>query len=180
MDAAVTIARILASTHPEQVLPRPTYRAEYHRLVRALHPDVCTLPGAADTVARLNTYATQLAALDAPTDDAGRLRVLPDRRLRFEGDAALLRHSVTNYQRLLALRDPASAHFRQYLPTTFSWEGAALLLTPPAPVVPLAGLVLPPEHVAWVLSRLLELVAWLHQSGFVHAGLVPEALALAV
>jgi hypothetical protein len=179
MDAAGTIAHILASTNPGQVLPRATHRAEYRRLVRALHPDVCSLPGAADAVARLNAYAAQLAALDAPTDDAGPLRVLPDQRLRFEGDPALLRTSAANYQRLLALRDPASAHFRKYLPATLAWEGEALLLTTLSPVVPLAGLVLPPEHVAWVLSRLLELTAWLHQSGFVHAGLVPEALALA-
>ncbi|MGI4873079.1 MAG: hypothetical protein ACRYFX_18120 [Janthinobacterium lividum] len=179
MDVAATIARILASTHAGQVLPRTGYRAEYHRLVRLLHPDVCTLPGATDAVARLNTYAAQLAALDTPTDDAGPLRVLPDQRLRFAGDPALLRRSATNFQRLLALRDPASAHFRQYLPTSLAWEGEALLLTPPARVVPLAGLTLPPEHVAWVLSRLLELTAWLHQSRLVHAGLVPEALALA-
>lgn len=178
MDAAATIARILASTRAGQVLPRASYRAEYRRLVRALHPDVCALPGAADAVARLNAYVAQLAALDAPTDDAGPLRVLPDHRLRFEGDPALLRRSAANFRRLLALRDPASAHFRQYLPAALTWEGEALLLTPPAPVVPLAGLVLPPEHVAWVLSRLLELTAWLHQSGFGHAGLVPEALAL--
>jgi len=178
MDAAATIAYILASTRAGQVLPRATHRAEYRRLVRALHPDVCALPGAADAVARLNAYAAQLAALDAPTDDAGPLRVLPDQRLRFEGDPALLRTSTANYQRLLALRDPASAHFRKYLPAALAWEGPALLLATAAPVVPLAGLVLPPKHVAWVLSRLLELTAWLHQSGFVHAGLVPEALAL--
>lgn len=178
MDAAATIARILTSTHAGQMLPRVSYRAEYHRLVRVLHPDVCALPGAAEAVIRLNTYVAQLAALDVPTDDAGRLRVLPDHRVRFEGDPALLRRSAANHQRLLALRDPASAHFRQYLPAALAWEGGALLLTPPAWVVPLAGLVLPPEHVAWVLSRLLELTAWLHQSNLVHAGLVPEALAL--
>ncbi|RZK30499.1 MAG: hypothetical protein EOO63_06585, partial [Hymenobacter sp.] len=91
MDAAGAIAHILASTNSGQILPRATHRAEYRRLVRALHPDVCSLPGAADAVARLNAYAAQLAALDAPTDDAGPLRVLPDQRLRFEGDPALLR-----------------------------------------------------------------------------------------
>jgi hypothetical protein len=176
MDAAATIARILTSSYAGQVLPRANYRAEYHHLVRLLHPDVCALPGAAEAVIRLNAYVAQLTALDTPTDDAGQLRVLPDHRVRFEGD--LLRRSVVNHQRLLALRDPASTHFRQYLPAALAWEGPALLLTPPAWVVPLAGLVLPPEHVAWVLSRLLELTAWLHQSNFVHAGLVPEALAL--
>ena len=179
MDAAALIARVLASAHPAQVLPRLNYRAEYHRLVRQLHPDVCALPGAAEAVARLNHYATQLAALDRPTDDAGPVQVLPDGRLRFTGEVALLRQSVANYQRLLALRDAASAHFGRYLPSSLAWEGEALLLNPAsARAVPLAGLVLPPEHVAWVLSRLLELVAWLHQSGYVHAGLVPESLAL--
>ena len=60
-----------------------------------------------------------------------------------------------------------------------AWDGPALLATPPVRVVPLAGLTLPVEHVAWVLSRLLEFVAWLHQEGFCHAGLNPESLALA-
>jgi hypothetical protein len=90
----------------------------------------------------------------------------------------LLRQSQANYERLMALRDPSAQHFHKYLPTTLAWDGSRLLATPPARVVPLAGLVLPAHHVTWVLSRLLELVAWLHQSGFCHAGLNPESLAL--
>ena len=178
MDAAATIAHILASTRAGQVLSRANYRAEYRALLKLLHPDVCHLPHATEAVTRLNAYAAQLEALYNFADDAGPLHLLPDGRLRFDGDEALLRLSASNYQKLRGLTDAASRHFGQYLPAGLAWEGPALLATPPARVVPLAGLVLPPEHVAWVLSRLLELVAWLHQSGFCHGGLVPEALAL--
>ena len=178
MDALALIARILASRQPDEVLTRANFRKEYLAYLKLLHPDVCRLPQAGDAVARLNQYAEELEAALHLTDDAGPLRVLPNQQLRFEGDPALLRQSEANYQRLLALRDPAAQHFRQYLPTTLAWEGPRLLATTPARVVPLAGLVLPPHHVAWVLSRLLEFVAWLHQSGFCHAGLNPESLAL--
>jgi hypothetical protein len=178
MDAQALLSRILASRQPEDVFSRANFRKEYLAYLKLLHPDVCRLPGATDAVARLNLYVEQLEAARRFTDDAGPLRVLPNNQLRFEGDPALLRQSQANYERLMALRAPADLHFHKYLPSAMSWDGAHLLATPPARVVPLAGLVLPPHHVAWVLSRLLELVAWLHQSGFCHAGLNPESLAL--
>ena len=178
MDAQDLLSRILASREPADVFSLANFRKEYLAYLKLLHPDVCHLPQASDAVARLNQYAEQLEAAQRLTDDAGSLRVLPSQQLRFEGDSDLLRQSQANHQRLLARRDPAAQHFRQYLPTTMAWDGPRLLATTTARVVPLAGLVLPPQHVTWVLSRLLEFVAWLHQSGFCHAGLNPESLAL--
>lgn len=178
MDAPALLAKILASRQPDDVFSRANYRKEYLGYLKLLHPDVCRLPGATDAVARLNRYVEQLEAWLKLTDDAGPVRVLPGHRLRFEGDRTLLQQSLANYQRLRALHTPADQHFHRYLPDTLAWEGPALLATTPARVVPLAGLVLPVEHVAWVLSRLLEYVAWLHQAGFCHAGLTPESLAL--
>lgn len=178
MDAQALLSKILASRQPDDVFSRANFRKEYLAYLKLLHPDVCRLPQATDAVARLNHYVEQLEAALRFSDDAGPLRVLPNHRLRFEGDEALLRQSKDNYERLMALRDPSAQHFQQYLPATLAWDGPHLLATTAARVVPLAGLVLPPQHVAWVLSRLLEFVAWLHQSGFCHAGLNPEALAL--
>lgn len=178
MDAQTLLSKVLASRQPDDVFSRASFRKEYLAYLKLLHPDVCQLPGATDAVARLNHYVEQLEAALRLTDDAGPVRVLPHQRLRFEGDPDLLRLSQANYQRLMALRDPAAQHFHQYLPSSLAPDGPHLLATTAARVVPLAGLVLPPHHVAWVLSRLLEFVAWLHQSGFCHAGLTPEALAL--
>jgi hypothetical protein len=178
MDAQALLSKILASRQPDDVFSRANFRKEYLAYLKLLHPDVCQLPGATDAVARLNAYVEQLEAALRLTDDAGPLRVLPNHQLRFEGDPILLRQSQANYERLMALRSPADQHFHKYLPSAFAWDGPNLVATTPARVVPLAGLVLPPHHVAWVLSRLLEFVAWLHQSGFCHAGLNPESLAL--
>ncbi|MBD2769095.1 hypothetical protein IC235_14470 [Hymenobacter sp. BT664] len=178
MDAQALLSKILASRSPDDVFTRLNYRKEYLAYLKLLHPDVCQLPHATDAVARLNQYVEQLEALLRLTDDAGLLRVLPGNQLRFEGEHTLLHQSRANYQRLMALRDPAAQHFHQYLPAALTWDGPALLATTAARVVPLAGLVLPAQHVAWILSRMLEFVAWLHQAGFCHAGFNPESLAL--
>jgi hypothetical protein len=77
----------------------------------------------------------------------------------------------------LQLRSDADIHFKKYLPKEcraladgtyrFSFEKRA---------IPLSGLQLPQEHVNWVLNRLLEYIAYLSQSGFVHGGLNPESV----
>ncbi|GAA4051418.1 hypothetical protein GCM10022409_42740 [Hymenobacter glaciei] len=178
MDVQELLSKILASRQPDDIFSRANFRKEYLAYLKLLHPDVCHLPQANDAVARLNQYVEQLEAALRFTDDAGPLRVLPNHQLRFDGDRALLRQSQANYERLMALRDPSAQHFHQYLPSVLTWNDPHLLATTAARVVPLAGLVLPQQHVVWVLSRLLEFVAWLHQSGYCHAGLHPESLAL--
>ena len=179
MDAPTLLAAVLAAGQPADVFRRATYRAQLHAYLKLLHPDVCALPGADAATARLNEFAEQLRALDAPTDDAGPLRRVDERTFRFEGDPALLRQSRAGYERLRRLPGPAAGHFRQYLPAGLDEQPTGhLLATGPGFLVPLRGLVLAPAHVGWVLSRLLELAAWLHQEGQVHGGFTPESLAL--
>lgn len=178
MDAPTLLTAILSSTSPAGLLSRRHYRQQYLGYLKLLHPDVCRLPGAGDAVARLNDYVAQLKALDQLTDDAGPLRRRDAQTFSLEGDPTLLQQSLNNYRRLTQLSSGAAGHFRRYLPTELRREGDALLVSGPEFLVPLSGLTLPTEHVAWVLSRLLELVAWLHQEGFCHAGLNPESLAL--
>ncbi|RSK37489.1 protein kinase family protein [Hymenobacter metallilatus] len=178
MDAATLLATVARANCPEDVFSRRRYRQQYLAYLKLLHPDVCALPGAADAVARLNGYADQLKALDVLDDDAGTLRRLDERTFRLEGEADQLRQSYRNYQQLMAFSDAAARNFQRYLPASLEWEGAALRLSGPDYLLPLTGLTLAPEHVGWVLSRVLELTAWLHQVGLCHAGLNPEALAL--
>jgi hypothetical protein len=178
MDAPTLLTSILNSTSPAGLLSRRHYRQQYLGYLKLLHPDVCHLPGAGDAVARLNDYVAQLKALDQLTDDAGPLRRRDEQTFSFEGDPTLLGQSLNNYRRLTQLPGEAARHFRRYLPAEVRREGDALLVSGPEFLVPLSGLTLPAEHVAWVLSRLLEFTAWLHQEGFCHAGLHPEALAL--
>ena len=179
MDAPTLLAAVLAARQPADVFSRFTYRPQLHAFLKLLHPDVCALPGAADATTRLNAFAEQLRTLDSPTDDAGPLRRVDERTFRFEGTATLLNQSRAGYERLRQLPGAAAQHFRQYLPAGLDPQPTGhLLATGPGPLVPLSGLVLPVQHVGWVLSRLLEFAAWLHQEGFVHGGFTPESLAL--
>jgi hypothetical protein len=178
MDAPTLLATVLQSASPAALFSRRTYKQQYLGYLKLLHPDVCHLPGADDAVARLNTYVAALKALDHLTDDAGPLKRRDERTFGLEGDADLLRQSLANYTRLTQLPGEAAQHFRRYLPTSTTLENASLLVSGPEFLVPLSGLTLPPEHVSWVLSRLLEFVAWLHQEGFCHAGITPESIAL--
>lgn len=179
MDAPTLLAAVLAARQPADIFSRATYRTQLHAHLKLLHPDVCALPHAAAATARLNEFAEQLRALDNPTDDAGPLRRVDERTFRFEGTAALLAQSRAGYGRLQRLPGAAAQHFRQYLPVGLDVQPTGhLLATGPGFVVPLSGLVLTPTHVGWVLSRLLEFAAWLHQEGLVHGGFTPESLAL--
>lgn len=176
MDAASLLATVLTAQRPAEVFSRRRYRQQYQAYLKLLHPDVCALPGAADAVARLNGFVEELRALDVVEDDAGLIRRLDECTLRQEGDAALLQTSAQHYRRLMALPDAAARNFQRYLPARLEHQGDALVATAPHYLLPLSGLTLPPEHVAWVVSRLLELTAWLHQLGLCHAGFNPEAL----
>ncbi|AHJ99686.1 hypothetical protein [Hymenobacter swuensis] len=176
MDAAALLTTILSAQGPADVFSRRRYRQQYLAYLKLLHPDVCALPGAADAVARLNAYAEQFKALDTLEDDAGTIRRLDERTLRLEGDTDLLRRSYQNYQQLMAFSDAAARNFQRYLPARLEWQQDALVATAPHYLLPLSGLTVAPEHVGWILSRVLEFAAWLHQVGFCHAGFNPESL----
>ncbi|RSK46544.1 hypothetical protein [Hymenobacter perfusus] len=176
MDAAALLTTILSAQGPADVFSRRRYRQQYLAYLKLLHPDVCALPGAADAVARLNAYAEQYKALDTLEDDAGLIRRLDERTLRLEGDPDLLHTSEQHYRRLMALTDDAARNFQRYLPTQLVRKPNGLVVSAPHYLLPLGGLTLAPEHVAWVVSRVLEFTAWLHQLGLCHAGLNPESL----
>jgi len=170
--------RILSATTPEQVLTPNNYRKEYLAYVKQIHPDICGLTGASAAMEKLNGFKQQLEQRNSGEDDAGAWHKADDKTLVFKGERTVLAKSLENYARLMRLTDGASRHFQQYLPASITFENDYLYVRYPHRLVPLTHVTLPQEHVSWVLSRLLELVAWLHQTGYCHAGINPEAICI--
>ena len=176
MTAEILLKNVQNAAQPEEIFTRTAYKKEYIAYIKLLHPDVCVLSGATEAVEKLNAYKTYMEGLFTLEDDAGTMQILDNQTIVFKGDQALLQKSLDNYNRLMRLTDASSLHFRQYLPKTLAWQGDELHATHTHRLVPLTHLTLPQEHVSWLLSRMFELVAWLHQSGFGHIGIHPESI----
>ena len=161
---------------PEAIFTRSNYRKEYLRYLKLIHPDVCQLPGANKAVEKLNTFRAQIEQQSQLHDDAGLVQQTDDKMLICKGGKEMLLRSLENYRRLMQLSDDASRHFQQYLPTSITLEGEHVRINYTHRIIPMTHLTLAEEHVSWILSRLLEFTAWLHQVGYCHAGFTPESL----
>lgn len=171
-EAERLIQIILKATRPEEVAPHDEWMGEYKRIMRLIHPDTCHLSAAGPAAARLNELKRLFEKGVAYSDESGAFHS-DGYKAVYEGDAALLKKSFDNYRRL---RATAPAHLLKYLPREMQWEGGKLTVHFAHRAVPLSGLQLPQEHVNWVLSRLLEVVALVAEAGFVHGGLNPESV----
>lgn len=178
MKAEDLLDKIHTASHAEDLLTRNNYRKEYLMYVKLIHPDVCTLAGANEAVEKLNVFKTYMEQLSKMEDDAGLVQQIDEKTFLCKGDKAQLIQSMQTYTRLMQLKDDSSQHFKQYLPASIVLEGDYLRITYPYRMISFSQLTLPQEHVSWVLSRLLELTAWLHQIGYCHAGFNPESLCI--
>jgi hypothetical protein len=170
------IAKINKANKIEDVLNLSNFKTEFNTIVKQIHPDTCTDPGAVEATSKMNIWKSQYENGKPFTDDAG---VFKTNGYWADFSSALpnLTASVDNYRMFQQLQSDADKHFKKYLPKEcirladgtyrFVFEKRA---------IPLSGLQLPQEHVNWVLNRLLEYIAWLSQSGFVHGGLNPESV----
>jgi hypothetical protein len=170
------IDKIKKANKIEEVLNLANFKTEFNTIVKQIHPDTCTDPGAVEATSKMNIWKDQFENGKLLTDDAG---VFKTNGYWADFSSALpnLTASVDNYNMFQRLRSDADTHFKKYLPKEcraladgtyrFVFEKRA---------IPLSGLQLPQEHVNWVLNRLLEYIAYLAQSGFVHGGLNPESV----
>lgn len=179
--AAQIIYQVLAAQHYQQVFTHSTVAEHWYKhYLKQIHPDRCPHPQAALATQQLNHWwAAYQQSLSYP-DDAGMVSYTPH-SCTVRGSYTLLNQSYCHYSSLLSLNDAASRHFRQYLPTGAQLQHTHLRFStsPTQRIVPLAGLTLPPKHVAWVMSRMLEFITWLHQSAYSHNGIAPESLYIA-
>lgn len=171
-EAELLIQTILKATRPEEVVPSGAWLTGYKRIMRLIHPDTCSLPQAGLAAARLNALKLVFEKGVVYSDESGAYHS-DGYKAQYEGDEALLKKSWDNYRRL---RAAGPAHLLKYLPRDMQWVHGKLAVHFTQRAVPLSGLQLPQEHVNWVLSRLLELVALVEEAGFVHGGLNPESV----
>ena len=176
MDTEELLNKILNAATAQAIFSKAHFKKEYLHYQKLLHPDVCHLPGATEAALKLNLFRKDMEAGTQIQDDAGTMTQLDDRTLVFKGDTAMLLASMTHYQRLIKLNDPAAGHFKKYLPQSMTLEENALIVTSHERLVPLSQLTLLQEHVTWITSRLFELVSWFYQTGYCHAGINPESV----
>ena len=146
----------------------------YRQAIRQLHPDLCEVTEAVAALIKLNRLKEAFDKRHLLEDDAGTFQ-FTDEAIFFHGKQDLLQTSYDNYCVLKNFRDEASVHFHHYLPASMgiSTELKASLAYQ---AVPICSLTLPQKHVNWILSRTLEVCAWLAQVEYVHAGINPESI----
>ncbi len=176
MEAQTLLIKIVASHKAEDIFTIRNYQQEYTDMVKLLHPDVCKLSLAGDAVAKLNQYRKEMDKYSNGEDDAGAFVFTAENEVVFTGDTSLLQRSYKHYQMLMNLKDDAAAHFKKYLPQSMRFLNNELTVKSTHRMLPLTHLVLPHEHTDWILSRVYELISWLHQTGYCHLGINPESI----
>lgn len=170
------IDKINKANKIEDVLDLANFKTEFNTIVKQIHPDTCTDPGAVEATSKMNIWKNQYENGKPFTDDAG---IFKTNGYWADFSSALpnLTASVDNYNMFQQLRSDADIHFKKYLPKECrALADGTYRLFFEKRAIPLSGLQLPQEHVNWVLNRLLEYIAYLSQSGFVHGGLNPESV----
>jgi hypothetical protein len=170
------INKINKANKIEDVLKLANFKTEFNNIVKQIHPDTCTDPGAVEATSKMNIWKNQYENGRPFTDDAGVFKT-NGYWVDFSSTLPNLNTSVDNYNMFQQLRSDADIHFKKYLPKecrTLNDGTCRFVFEKRA--IPLSGLQLPQEHVNWVLNRLLEYIAYLSQSGFVHGGLNPESV----
>lgn len=176
MSPEILIQKILSTSQASSIFHRAHFRKDYVRILKMLHPDICPHPQASEALAKVHLWKEKMEG--GISDDAGHIHMADAHTFVIKGQKELLQHSLEQYQALMQLKDEASLHFRRYLPEAMYWEGDDLHVRTKEQAMSLHELRLPEQHVTWLTSRMLEFTAWLHQSGYVHAALLPESLAV--
>ncbi len=176
MEAEILLQKVLSAGKAEDVFSIRYYKKEYADMVKQLHPDVCHLPLSGEAMTKLNLHRSDMNKYNEGEDDAGSFVFKSDNEVVFTGDKDLLKRSYSNYQLLMNRSDAAANHFKKYLPQSMSLTSGGLIIKSQHRMLPLTHLTLPHEHSDWILSRIYELISWLHQVGYCHLGINPESV----
>lgn len=170
------IHSIMNASKFEDVISADNFQAEFKNVAKEIHPDRCKIPMASEAMMKLNQWRDYFENGKEYKDDCGTYKT-NGYWVEFTSTEPNLSWSIENFRLIKDLKDEASEHFKKYIPergkltadgkVRFEFSKRA---------IPLSGLLLPQEHVNWVLSRLLEYSAYLSQIGFVHCGFNPESI----
>ncbi len=177
MTTTEIIKKVLdAKTPPELFGEMDKWRSTYREYCR-IHPDVCKDPKASEAFVKLNQFKTELEKGKTHNDDAGAVTYSLF-TVEIIGDASLLKTSFDNYNKLMALTDESSVHFKKYIPTSGRMISEnELEWTIDYRAMPLSSIGVQPHlHVNWITSRMLEFAGWINQVGYCHAGINPDSI----
>jgi hypothetical protein len=181
MEADVIIDKIKKANRLEQVLDPTNLKIEYFKIAKLIHPDVCkTNPDAGEAMRKLNELKEQYEKGYSGTDEAGKFQMSPGSKIAtYDIDQDSHKTSQWNWAALMAFPDEASNNFKRYMPLNMEVGKSMgqMKVSFCERVIPMTNLKLPQIHVNWILSRMLEFVAWLDgQRSYVHCGINPESV----
>lgn len=178
MEAKELISKLQVATFPAQVFTDTVeFQKEYRELSKLIHPDICSEPGASDAFTKLGLFKDELENGKTFKDDCGEYKS-NGYWCKFKSDLPNLNWSIENYRLFKQLKSEADINFQRYLPMDciIASDKTSYEFKFDKRAIPLAGLILPQEHINWVISRILEYCAYLSDIGFVHCGLTPESV----
>jgi len=177
MNNTEIINKILFSKTAAELFEDLSDWKKTYRLYSKIHPDICKEPKAQEAFVKLNEFKTELEKGKTHNDDAGTV-TYSLYTIEIIGDADLLKSSFENYNKLMALTDESSKHFKKYIPTSGRMiSDNELEWTIDYRAMPLSSIGDQPHlHVNWITSRMLEFASWLSQVGYCHAGINPDSI----
>ncbi len=153
------------------------WKTEYQQYAKLIHPDICKEAKAQEATTKLNQFKDELENGKKFKDDAG-IVSYTFKTVTFIGDENLLKKSYDNYNILMSFTDKAAKFFQQYLPVSGQLLNTnELEFTLPLRGIPLCSIgTTEQKHVNWMVSRMLELTAWINQIGYSHCGINPDSI----
>lgn len=189
--STLTAEHILAVTDPKLLWGEDS-TTRFRELAKEWHPDMCKDPNATkvmDHLMRLREAAKRGLKLEGAKEETV---IIPGGTVHFSLDAITLCSKVPTFEQAklwidnLRKLSPDLAR-RIPEPLLLSPEGTVLTLKRPPDTVSMTTVMhkypegVPQRHVAWIVSRLLELVMETHKIGrCVCGGLLPESMAVIV
>ena len=165
-----------SKTFTEVFTDLSNWLAEYKQYAKQIHPDVCHEAGAKDALSKLNVYKDELEKGKTHIDDAGTITYKVC-KTTIEGNKPVLEFSLKNFNKLLSYKDKMDLDFQRYIPKSAKLDNTTLAFEHTLRCIPLSSVgTLPQAHVNWILSRMLEFIAYINKKGFVHAGINPDSV----
>lgn len=172
MDAEKLIYEINMSPKIEDVLDVKTFKESFNEIAKLIHPDRCSMPGSVEAMSKMNLWKDWYLNGREYTDDAGVFKT-NGYWAKFTANNV----SITNYRLLKSLKGKSHENFQRYIPATGKLQdNKTFLFEFDKRSIPLSDLVLPQEHVNWILNRMLEYCSYLAENNLSHGGLNPESV----
>lgn len=149
-----------------------TAEKDIKNLLKQFHPDVCKDPNAQVVTQKLIEYLSIINTGYKTKDDIG-LVTTKDNIIKFNISTEYVNKSKTVIDQLLRIND---SQLNYFLPKETLIDAGELKCVCYKRIVPLDIMILEPEAVNWVVSRVLGFLVILHFYKYVHAGITPNAL----